>query len=189
MNLDGLDFPISMNHIKKFVCQNPQLDLNLSIYFDHENEIKPWLSNFKIPEMPGANQVDIFMAFPSDFGEGVVLMDGHFLRILDINLFLQKRKPSGQSNKKFLCRDCLKTFSRQIYLDEHVPYCTNARGQTQIIPEEGQTLEFKNFPKQYLSGIYNMFMTCFHNFQICRSMNYSYIRRFGICENMYPTCI
>ena len=126
-NVEGIQFPISLNDIKKFVDQNLKLDLKISIYYEHGGSLKPWLSGYKHQDMPGTNEINLYLAFPSSFDD-VVLMDGHFMLIQDRDLFFQRTKPCGRYNKRFHCSDCMRAFTREIYHQEHKRELVCARG-------------------------------------------------------------
>ena len=152
----------SISNIRKFVDINPSLDLNLSLYFDLEGVITPWILNYEHSEMPGSNHINLYLAYPSSM-DGVTLADGHFMLVTDLDGFLKKKLPCGQLNKRHHCPDCLRAFSRKIYLEEHKgiyqildifyrfvsililsALCSNKHGLQQLMPEEGQTLSLTN---------------------------------------------
>ena len=108
----------SINNIRKFVDINPHLDLNLSLYFDLNGVITPWILNYKHSEMSGSNHINLYLAYPSNM-DGVTLADGHFMLCLDLDSFLKRKLPCGQLNKTYHCSDCLRAFSRKRYLNDH----------------------------------------------------------------------
>ena len=79
-NVEGIDFPISLPQIRKFVDIKPVLDLKITIWFDLEGTITPWIRGYKHPDMPGSNEISLYLAYPSNM-DGVVLMDGHFMLV------------------------------------------------------------------------------------------------------------
>ena len=122
-NVENISFPISLSDFRKFVDQNLKLDLKISIYYEHEGAIKPWLSGYRNSQMPGSNEINLYLAFPSNWND-VILMDGHFMLVKSLDLFLQTTKPCGRNNKRFHCNSCMRAFSRQIHLDNHKrEYC------------------------------------------------------------------
>ena len=85
--------------------KNPHLDLNLSMYYEQDQQVIPWLHRYKHKDMPGNNEINLFLAFPSNEND-VVLLDGHFMLITSLDHFLQKTIPTGKL-RRWHCKDCL----------------------------------------------------------------------------------
>jgi len=144
---EKIDFPISIQGIKKFLKINTHLNIKLNILFrDKQGMIYPYVYGLG----DGKQIVNLLMVCRESEDKGI----NHFLVIKDINKYLRSVY-RGQENKKsyrhkHFCLHCLNSFSTDKILQDHQKLCSLNKPRLELAPEEGKNLiRFKNYEKTH----------------------------------------
>lgn len=144
LNLKGITFPISIQHIKLFCEKNEHLNLKINIlYRSVDGNIFPYeygIGNGKI-------KLNLLLIRRSNDLNVI----NHFVQILDVNKFLRPiyNKNAKTSYKKiFTCLNCLNIFSLKNTYKTHKRYCFLNKPRKEIVSDK-KHVEFKNFKNQH----------------------------------------
>ena len=109
LNLDHINFPLSIGDIKRFVNQNRQLDISINIlgYFNGS------VYTMHLDIGSGNSVINLLALdiFDSETMQGVTHQSTsyeHLMHITNIDLFLRERYPGESRNYKFWRHWCLK---------------------------------------------------------------------------------
>lgn len=138
LNLKNITFPISIPHVKKFMKQNPNLNIKLNILLRHTNgHVYPY--EYGIGD--GISYVNLLLIYRKD-GES------HFLQILNVNKFLRKIYENCGYETKFFCENCLNYFSKEVLLEAHKKICCLNKPRMELTPDE-PIMKFNNVKNQH----------------------------------------
>ena len=146
LNLKKINFPITINHIKKFVKQNKNLNIRINILFRTLNgEIFPFecglgkgekIINLLMMDKTGKNQIP----------------EKHFLAIKNVNRYLSKHYQNDINKtsyeKAHFCLNCFNKFSYKISLQKHEKICMI--NKPIIEKTEDGVIKFKKYHYQHL---------------------------------------
>lgn len=145
-NVKKMQFPSTIDDVKKFLKNNPQLDLKINIlYRGTEEAIYPLEFG-----LGNGNKIINLLLLHTEKG-------AHFLLIKDINKFLRMaytQVKNGKSETKsyqkvFYCLNCLNGFSTNLIRDEHTKICSLNKPRKEEAPLESEKIiKFKNFENQ-----------------------------------------
>jgi hypothetical protein len=150
-NIKGIKFPISIEQIKKFLRQNPSLDIKINILFANS---APTIFPYEFGLGDGKNTVNLLMVQRKDEEDDFGV--NHFLLIKDINKFLRSHYLGSKNTKSYqkcnYCLNCLHSFSSPKILHQHQKICCMNKPRLEHLPEKegGNIIRFKNFHHQYL---------------------------------------
>ena len=134
----GLTFPMSVKDINKFEKLNPNLP-SIMVFSVDGKTIYP----LKLSNKDCKNTIDLFL-----FEE-----DGkyHYSLIKNLNRLISSQKTKTRvTGGVFVCKRCLSHFKVKERFDKHIQYCTNNKILRVKMPEEGSSIYFKNYNKQFL---------------------------------------
>jgi len=138
LNLKGLKFPISIPQIKKFLRQNPLLDIKINILLRHTNgHVYPYEYGLGT----GSTYINLLLLY-RDSG------NSHFLLILNTNKFLRKIYSNRSYENKFFCENCLNYFYSEQKMEKHKQICCLNKPRMEMTPEN-PILKFKNVKNQH----------------------------------------
>lgn len=147
-NIKKMKFPTSIEDLKRFLSNNPQLDLSVNVLYRGTDEV----------------------IYPIEFGLGhgkkvvnLLLLNSkkgsHFVLIKDVDKFLRRTynttaknsktqaKPSYQ--KTYFCLHCLNNFYSETSRNEHMEICCLSKPRREEVPNEHEKIiKFKNFEHQ-----------------------------------------
>jgi hypothetical protein len=146
-NIRGLQFPITIAHIKRFLKLNEHLNLRINIlYRNTKGEIFPLEYNIG----SGKKTVNLLMVNKENSGVK------HFLLITNVNKFLRHVYVNEDKNyrsyqKKHYCLNCLNSFYSVHALTNHETICSMNKPRMEIAPTAGEDdkIYFKNTEKQH----------------------------------------
>ena len=146
LKLQGITFPISILHIKKFCMQNKHLNLKINIlYRQTDGNIYPYEYGIGT----GNIVLNLLMIKRNPYDLCVI---NHFLRITDVNKFLRNVYCNEQNDKSykktFTCLNCLNAFSIESRFKEHQKICSLNKPRKEEISKE-KSIQFKNFKNQH----------------------------------------
>ena len=160
LNMDGIEYPVSLNDIDKFERQNPQYSINVFGYTDERYHIPQ--AKRKNNKKNGKNnkKEKMKVIFPLRISEKkkerhVNMLywqnaagETHYLLITSMSRLLSKQF-SRHKCAKFICDRCLHACTSPEVLERHEKSCKLQRPQLTIMPDKGEILEFKEFRHQF----------------------------------------
>ncbi len=146
LNLNGISFPISILHIKKFCSQNKYLNLKINILFRNtEGAIFPYEYGI------GKGKIVLNLLLLKRNQKNIDV-NNHFLQITNIDKFLRTNYHNENSvisyKKNMTCLNCLNSFTLKTTFDEHVRICSLNKPRKEDLSTE-KFIEFKNFKNQH----------------------------------------
>ena len=137
LNMDGIEYPVSLKDIDKFENQNPSISITV---FGHEEK-----SVYPLKNSNNTNREhNIILILIKE--EGV----NHYCLVKNLSRLLSSQV-SKHDGKKYFCKRCLNPFSSQKASDKHEEYCGNHEAVKINMPEKGTKLKFIIEGKRFLS--------------------------------------
>ena len=133
LNCDGIDFPLSQKHYNKVEKQN---SIRINVFGYENGQPFPIHISKEIFE----DQMILLLITEDE--------KKHYVLIKDFNAFMYNQ--TKHKEKKHFCMFCLKCFSSERILANHVNNCLTINGAQAInMPKQGENiLKFNNFHKQ-----------------------------------------
>ena len=154
-NMEGIEYPVSLEDIDKFESQNPSIFITVFGYED-----KSVYTLRKSNNTNREHNVNLLLIE----GEGV----NHYCLVKDRSRLLSTQV-SKHHGKKYFCDKCLNPFNNQKALDKHKEYCSNHESVKIIMPEKGTMLKFINYHRgeKVPFVIYADFESCIKSIHTC----------------------
>ena len=153
LNMEGIEYPVSLKDIDKFEKQNPSISITVLGYEDK--------SVYVLRNSENTNR---------EHDVVLLLIEGvnHYYLIKDLSRLLSSQV-SKHHGKKYFCKRCLNPFNNQKALDKHKEYCSNNEAVKIIMPEKGTMLKFKNYHRgeKVPFVIYADFESCIKSIDTC----------------------
>ena len=155
LNMEGIEYPVSLEDIDKFESQNPSIFITV-LEYDKKSVNVLRKSNNTNRE----HNVNLLLIE----GEGV----NHYCLVKDRSRLLSSQV-SKHHGKKYFCDECLNPFNNQKALDKHKEYCSNQKSVKIIMPEKGTMLKFINYHRgeKVPFIIYADFECCIKSIHTC----------------------
>ena len=155
LNMEGIEYPVSLKDIDKFESQNPSISIRV---FEYDKKSVQTLRNSNNTNRE--HNVNLLLIE----GEGV----NHYCLVKDLSRLLSSQV-SKHNGKKYFCLRCLNPFNNQKALDKHKEYCSNHDAPKIIMPEKGTMLKFKNYHRgeKVPFVIYADFESCIKSIHTC----------------------
>ena len=121
LNMEGIDYPVSLKDLNKFEKQNPTISITV---LGHEG-----------------NSVNT----DRDYNIILTLIGGvkHYSLVKNLSRLLSSQV-SNHNGEHHFCLRCLNPFWSHEYLNKHQEYCRNYEAVKIQMPEKGTMLKFKN---------------------------------------------
>ena len=130
LNMEGIEYPVSLKDINKFECQNPGISI---IVYGYEKDIYLPRTSKNIYR----KHIIRLMLIEK---EGVK----HYSWIKNQSALLASQV-SKHKGKYHFCDRCSNHFWSEKSLNKHLEYCSNYEAVKIEMPEEGTILKFKNY--------------------------------------------
>lgn len=150
LNISKITFPISILGIKKFVAENPRLDIKINIlYRNLETHVFPYECGIG----HGRKIITLLMLQSPKELDNDLYIHRHFLGITDVNRYLATRYvnpktgKSSYTNQKY-CLNCMHKFRNKHMLKKHELICLSRKPTAEFLPEN-DSMYFKNHHFQY----------------------------------------
>ena len=155
LNMEGIEYPVSLEDIDKFESQNPSIFITV-LEYDKKSVNVLRKSNNTNRE----HNVNLLLIE----GEGV----NHYCLVKDRSRLLSSQV-SKHHGKKYFCDECLNPFNNQKALDKHKEYCSNQKSVKIIMPKKGTMLKFINYHRgeKVPFIIYADFECCIKSIHTC----------------------
>ena len=129
LNMNGIEYPVSLKAIDKFERQNPTISINV---FWHEESVYP----LTVSKYSDRETVNLLLISDEE--------RKHYCLIKSMSRLLSTQT-SKRNGAQYYCMRCLNPFHSQESLDKHLEYCnTNEAVKIEMLGE-GATLSFKNY--------------------------------------------
>ena len=164
LNMDGIEYPVSLKDIDKFENQNPTVSITV---FGYDRKIVYPLKNGDNTD----REHNIILILIKD--EGV----NHYFLVKNLSRLLSTQV-SKHKEKHHFCMRCLNAFWTHKSLNKHQEYCGKheavkinmpEEGTMLKLPEEGTMLKFKNYYRgeKVPFVIYADFESCIKSIHTC----------------------
>ena len=131
LNMDGIEYPVSLKDIDKFEKQNPTISITVFGY--KEKEVHPLRNSNNIDREHNIR----IMLIEKD---GVL----HYCLVKNLSRLLSSQV-SKHKEKSYFCDRCLNPFWCEQSLNKHLEYCSNHEAVKIEMPKKGDILKFKNY--------------------------------------------
>ena len=155
LNMEGIEYPVSLKDIDKFESQNLSISITVLGY-----EGK-WVYPLRNSNNTNREHNVILILIEE---EGV----NHYCLVKNLSRLLSSQV-SKHDGKKYFCMRCLNPFNTQKALDKHEEYCSNHEAVKINMPEKGTMLKFKNYHRgeKVPFVIYADFESCIKSIHTC----------------------
>ena len=155
LNMEGIEYPVSLKDIDKFERQNPSISITV---FEYDKKSVNALRNSKNTN----RKHNVILLLIKE--EGV----NHYCIVKDLSRLLSSQV-SKHNGKKYFCMRCLNPFNNKKALGKHEEYCSNHKTVRIIMPEKGTMLKFKNYHRgeKVPFVIYADFESCIKSIHTC----------------------
>ncbi|KMQ84261.1 hypothetical protein RF55_18085, partial [Lasius niger] len=133
LNLEGVEFPMTLNQIKKFEHAN---DISINVYSISENCIIP----LRLSEQKKARHINLLYVEEDNVG--------HFACIQNLSRLVSKQL-SKKDHKKYICDRCLHYFESEEKLQAHTVDCGKLNDCAIRLPsDKDKWLSFNNYARK-----------------------------------------
>ena len=155
LNMDGIEYPVSLKDIDKFENQNPTVSITV---FGYERKIVYPLRNSDNTD----REHNIILILIKE--EGV----NHYCLVKNLSRLLSSQV-SKHKEKHHFCLRCLNPFWCEQSLNKHREYCGKHEAVKINMPEKGTMLKFKNYYRREKVPfvIYADFESCIKSIHTC----------------------
>ena len=155
LNMEGIEYPVSLKDIDKFEKQNPSIFITV---FGYEDKSVYVLRNSENTN----REHNVILLLIKEQGVN------HYCLVKNLTRLLSSQV-SKHNGKKHFCMRCLNPFNDQKALDKHEEYCSNHEAVKIIMPEKGTMLRFKNYHRgeRVPFVIYADFESCIKSIDTC----------------------
>ena len=155
LNMEGIEYPVSLKDIDKFEKQNPSIFITVFRYEDKSVYVLRNSENMN-------REHNVILLLIKE--EGV----NHYCLVKDLSRLLSSQV-SKHHGKKYFCMRCLNPFNDQKALDKHEEYCSNHEAVKIIMPKKGTMLRFENYHRgeRVPFVIYADFESCIKSIDTC----------------------
>ena len=135
LNMDGIEYPVSLKDINKFENQNPTISITVFGY-SGKDKVFP----LRVSEYVYMREHDIVLILIEK--DGVL----HYCLVKNISRLLSSQV-SNHKEKHHFCLRCLNPFWCEQSLNKHLEYCSNHEAVKIEMPKKGDILKFENYYK------------------------------------------
>ena len=155
LNMEGIEYPVSLKDIDKFERQNPSISITVLGYEGKSVCIHRNSNNTN-------REHDVILLLIEE--EGV----SHYCLVKNLSRLLSSQV-SNHKEKHHFCLRCLNSFWTHKSLNKHLEYCGNHEAVKINMPEKGTMLKFKNYHRgeKVPFVIYADFESCIKSIDNC----------------------
>ena len=135
LNMNGIEYPVSLKDIDKFEKQNPTISITVFSY-NEKNKVFP----LRVSKDAYTREVNILLMLIEKVGVK------HYTWVKNISRLLSSQV-SNHREKHHFCLRCLNPFWCHKSLEKHLEYCRNYEAVKIEMPKKGKNdiLKFKNY--------------------------------------------
>ena len=155
LNMEGIEYPVSLKDIDKFERQNPSISITV---LEYEGKLVYPLRNSNNTN----REHDVILILIEE--EGV----NHYCLVKNVSRLLSSQV-SNHKEKHHFCLRCINSFWTHKSLNKHLEYCGNHEAVKINMPEKGTMLKFKNYDRveKVPFIIYVDFESCIKSIHTC----------------------
>ena len=130
LNMEGIDYPVSLKDLNKFEKQNPTISITVLGY-----------------ERKGVHRLRNSTNTDRDYNIILMLIEGgvkHYCLVKNLSRLLSSQV-SNHNGEHHFCLRCLNPFWSHESLNKHQEYCGKYEPVKIELPEKGTMLKFKNY--------------------------------------------
>ena len=133
LNMDGIEYPVSLKDLNKFENQNPTISITVFGY--KEKGVHPLRNS---DNMDSEHKIRLML----------IEKDGvqHYCLVKNLSRLLASQV-SKHNGEKYFCDRCLNPFWCEQSLNKHLEYCSNHEAVKIEMPKKDDILKFKNYYK------------------------------------------
>ena len=154
LNMEEIEYPVSLKDIDKFEKQNPSISITVLGY---ENK-----SVYPLRNSNNTNREhNVILILIEE--EGV----NHYCLVNNVSRLLSSQV-SNHKKKHHFCLRCLNSFWTHKSLNKHLEYCGNHEAVKINMPEKGKMLKFKNYHRgEKVPFVFADFESCIKSIDTC----------------------
>ena len=134
LNMEGIEYPVSLKDLNKFEQQNPTISITVLGY--EGKSVYPLRNSANT-----GRDYDIILMLIEEGGVK------HYCLVKSIERLLSSQVPKGK-RKEYFCLNCFNPFPSEKSLNKHKEYCNEHKAVKKKLPEEGKMLKFKNYHRR-----------------------------------------
>jgi len=145
LNLRDIKFPIHIKHVKKFIKQNPKLNITVNVLY---RTLMGQIFPFECGIGNGNKTINLLMV---DTSNGSDTFKRHFLGIKNIHKYLSNTYIAGKKTswgKSLVCVRCFNKFSMISAFKKHENYCSKNKAVVEYA--RGGKISFRHFENKHL---------------------------------------
>ena len=128
LNMEGIEYPVSLKDIDKFEKQNPNISISV-LSFNEKDKVHPLRDSKHVYN----REVDIIL----------LLIEKHYCLVKNLSR-LTSKQVSAHKGGTHTCLRCFNPFWTHKSLEKHLEYCRNHEAVKINMPEKGTILRFKH---------------------------------------------
>ena len=136
LNMEGIEYPVSLKDIDKFEKQNPSISI---IVYGYKNKKETGVYPLRISKNIDRKHIIRLMLIEKN---GVK----HYTWVKNQSALLASQV-SNHKERSYFCDRCLNPFWCEKSLNNHLEYCSNHKAVQIVMPGEGTILKFKDYQR------------------------------------------
>ena len=133
LNMEGIEYPVSLKDIKRFEKQNPDISISI-LGYSKDEKIYPLRISKK--ENKRKNNIVLLLIKDGD--------NSHYCYVKNLSALLSSQINKRKS-KLYFCLNCLNGFDEMEKLEKHKEYCNEEESIKINMPKPDTFIKFKNF--------------------------------------------
>ena len=133
LNMEGINYPVSLKDIKRFEKQNPDISISI-LGYSKDNKVYP----LRISKKENKRKHNIVLLLIKD-GD-----NSHYCLCKNLSALLSSQVNKHKS-KLYFCLNCLNGFDSMEKLEKHKEYCDEEESIKINMPEPDTFIKFKNY--------------------------------------------
>ena len=138
LNMEGIDYPVSLKNIKHFEKQNPNISVSVLGYSKDERIYPLRISEFTKAKKEDERKHNITLLLIKD-GD-----NSHYCYVKNLSALLSSQVNKHKS-KLYFCLNCLNGYDDPEKLEQHKEYCSEEESIKINMPPPDTYIKFKNF--------------------------------------------
>ena len=136
LNMEGIEYPVSLKDIDKFEKQNPSISI---IVYGYKNKKETDVYPLRISKNIDRKHIIRLM---------LIVKNGvkHYTWVKNQSALLASQV-SNHKERSYFCDRCLNPFWCEKPLNNHLEYCSNHKAVKIVMPGEGTILKFKDYQR------------------------------------------
>ena len=138
LNMEGIDYPVSLKDIKRFEKQNPDISISILGYSKDERIYPLRISEYTKAKKEDEKKYNIVLLLIKD-GD-----NSHYCLVKNLSALLSSQVNKHKS-KLYFCLNCLNGYNDPEKLEKHKEYCSEEESIKINMPAPNTYIKFKNY--------------------------------------------